>query len=222
MMKIIAILIIIVIGHSAQGQNILTGMVADSATFTPMPYVTVAIKNKNKGTITDDGGNFKIVVYSDDTLVFQFVGYNTLEIAAQGLEANLILLSEKITMLNTVIIQDTRDDISYEEIYSDEILQWKKNTKRLPFYYSKGKKQIIKVNRLTNENIRVKTYVDVIIKNDENRLKLMKLYNLSETEYYDLLAGFNSKYYTIMYYLTAGELITLLNNYFLKEKNKGQ
>jgi hypothetical protein len=221
-MKIIVILSIIIIGYSAVGQNILTGMVADSATFTPMPYVTVVIKNKNKGTITDDNGNFKIVVYSDDTLAFQFVGYNTLEIPAQGLEANLILLSEKITMLNTVVIQDIRDEISYEEIYSDEILRWKKNTKRLPFYYSKGKKQTIKVIRLTNENIRVKTYVDVVIKNDENRIKLMKLYNLSETEYYDVLAGFNSKYYTIMYYLTAGELITLLNNYFLKEMKKGQ
>ena len=66
----------------------------------------------------------------------------------------------------------------------------------------------------------MKTYVDVIVTNEENKNRLMKEHNLTETEYYDILSGFNASNYQVMYYLSAPELITLLNNYFAAHKKR--
>jgi hypothetical protein len=201
------------------GQEIITGMVADSATFSPLPFVNVVLKDKNKGTISDEQGNFKIVGMESDTLVFSFVGYNSLEVPLAGWQPSVILLSEKPTMLKTIIIEDRALD-PYGNIFDEENELWREENKKVPFYYSRSKKQKVKIGRLTSENLRVQTYVNVVIKNEENRLRLMERYHLTEKEYYDLLAAFNAKHYTVMYYLTAGELITLLNNFFAAQASR--
>jgi hypothetical protein len=212
-MRFIVVTILVMASLALNAQSILTGLVADSATFEPLPFVTVSLKNKNKGTITDGEGSFKIVADVSDTLVFQYLGYNTLEFPARGWDANLILLSERPTVLRTIIIRDSASH-SYEDLFRDQNAEWERGNKKLPFYYSRTKKQNIRVNRLENENLRVRTYVDVVIKNEDNKKRLMSQYALSETEYYDALAAFNATNYRVMYYLTAGELLTLLNNHF--------
>ena len=70
------------------------------------------------------------------------------------------------------------------------------------------------IGRLTNENVRVKTYVDVVINMPETKENLMKTHRLTEAQYYDLLGKFNEQNYSVMYYLTASELLSLLNKFF--------
>lgn len=202
--------------HLLSAQELIQGMVADSTTFSPLPYVTVALKNKNKGTISDTEGKFKLVASTSDTLVFSFVGYKTVEIPMFEWEEGIVLLPERPTMLKTLTIEDQRLD-PYGNMFDEENEIWRERNRKLPFYYRRSKKQKILMGRLSVENERVKTYVDVIIQNEDTKNRLMTTHGLSEKEYYDLLAAFNAKHHTVMYYLTAGELISLVNNFFVAE-----
>lgn len=207
---------------ACNAQEIFTGMVGDSATFTPLPYVTVRIKNQGRGTITNEQGNFRIQATRQDTLIFSFVGYKPLALALYDWEPSMVLLPEQSTMLNNITIRDTRIDNPYEGMFDEENQALRRANKGLPFYYSKSKKQKAKLIRLGDENIRVKTYVDAVIKNDEIKINLMEKYSLTEAEYYTLLGDFNAQYYTVMYYITTGELVGMLNNFFARRAVKKQ
>jgi len=200
----------------AQSTELIKGLVGDSATFEALPYVTVRIKNKNHGTLTDNQGSFTLLASRRDTIVFSIVGYKTLEVPLYDWEPSLILLAENVTVLDVITIRDSLDANPYEGMFDEQNELLKKNQKRLPFYYSKGKKQKIKVQRLAQENVRVKTYVDVVINRVETKEKLIQQYHLTEEQYYHLLERFNEKNYTVMYYVTAGELLTMLNNFFAR------
>lgn len=203
------------------GQDIINGIVADSATFAPLSYVNIRIKGQNKGTITDEQGNFRIVASPSDTLQISFVGYETVELPVENWQPSMIMLAEKSTLMNTVTVQEKRMD-PYEGMFDEENALWREQNKKLPFYYTKRKKQNIKIQRLGQENMRVQTYVDVVITNENNKKRLMETYHLDEKEYYDLLGRFNSMNYTVMYYLTAGELVSLLNAFFEKHAPRNQ
>jgi hypothetical protein len=73
------------------------------------------------------------------------------------------------------------------------------------------------VGRLQNENIRVQTYVEVVINNPETKEDLKKKFNLTEEQYYATLTKFNERHYNVMYYLTSAELISFLNQFFASE-----
>lgn len=211
--KILLFVLSLAISTSLTGQELIQGMVVDSATFAALPYVNVLVKNKNKGTITDTHGNFKLVVTPGDTLLFSFVGYKTTEVSTIGWEASVVLLPENPTVLKTVTIEGMRIN-PYDGLFDEEDAEFRSTLKTTRFYQSRAKKQKFKLHNLHAENFRVKTYVDVVIQNEETKRNLMAKHNLSEKQYYDILSKFNAQHYTIMYYLTAGELLTLLNNFF--------
>ena len=162
-----------------------------------------------RGTATDVQGNFSISATERDTLVFSLVGYQPIEQPLWNYESSVIRMTEKGIMLESVTIESNA--ISYEGMFDDE------NAK---LALSKSKKQKRKLTWLREDNIRAKTYVDVVINNPETKSGLMKKYSLTEDQYYKLLGDFNAQNYTIMYYLTAGELMTLINNFY--EKNAGK
>jgi len=218
-MRFFFIISIILVSSGAYSQDLINGIVADSATFSPLPYVNIAIKGAAKGTITDTQGAFKIVASPSDTLIISSVGYHTLQVPVQDWQASVILLAENVTVLNTITIEDRRIK-PYEGMFDEENAKWEENNRKLPFYYTRAKKQKIKMGRLEQENLRVQTYVDAVIKNEELKKSLMGRYNLSEKEYYDLLAQFNGQNYTIMYYLTAGELIKIINDFFAQHAKR--
>lgn len=56
-----------------------TGTVTEEGTNTPLPGVSVGIKNTKKGVTTDAKGHYSIKAYTDDKLVFSFVGYQNFE-----------------------------------------------------------------------------------------------------------------------------------------------
>ncbi len=69
--------------YSAIGQNSfkkVDGLVIEEATGEPMPGVTVRIKGKNEGTITNYEGKFNIRVTEKDILIFSFIGMSTQEV----------------------------------------------------------------------------------------------------------------------------------------------
>ncbi|SFS66429.1 TonB-linked outer membrane protein, SusC/RagA family [Zhouia amylolytica] len=60
-------------------EKTITGQVTDSETGMPIPGVNVLVKNTTKGVATDFDGNYSIDVDATATLVFSFVGYETVE-----------------------------------------------------------------------------------------------------------------------------------------------
>lgn len=197
---------------SARAQEPIRGIVVDSTSFSALPYVNVQVKNQGRGTMTDEKGNFSIQATDHDTLVFTLVGYNRLELPLIGYEASIIRLSEKYTLLEAVTITELRrGENPYEGMFDEQNARLKKS---IPFYLSKAKKEKIKVQTLKEENIRVQTYIDVVINNSDTKTQLMKKYALSEDEYYRILTEFNEEHYQVMYYLTPAELISLLNTFY--------
>lgn len=194
--------------------ELMTGIVADSATFAPLQYVNVKIRNSTRGTTSDSKGNFSIHAGRRDTLTFSFIGHRTVEIPLWDWEPGIVLMAEEPTILNSITIRDSPLDNAYEYLFEEENEKLKKASGKLRFYYSKEKKENIKVRRLDNENLRVKTYVDLLVNNDEVKKGLMNKYKLTESEYYEVLLKFNAKNSGFMYYLTGSELLSMLNRFF--------
>ena len=86
---------------SAQSVPI-TGTVMDSQG--ALLGVNVQVKNKSVGTFTDGDGKFKISASSDDTIVFSFIGYITIEMRV-GSQTNFnIALKADETALQEVLV----------------------------------------------------------------------------------------------------------------------
>ncbi|MFZ5972739.1 MAG: carboxypeptidase-like regulatory domain-containing protein [Bacteroidota bacterium] len=198
----------------------MSGMVVDSATYVPLPYVSIQVKNTSRGTISDAKGKFTLMAQRTDTLQFFMLGYEQTEIPLYDWETNVVPLAERSTLLRPVVIQDTRLENSYALLFSEEYAAWRKSNRALPFYYSRWKKEKILVRRAQQEQIRTRTYVDVVIKNPDTKEGLMKKYSLTEDAYYKVLTRFNEESHTFMYYLTAPELLTTLHTFFEQEAER--
>lgn len=212
------VLLLLLAMFSAGAQvNTVTGIVVDSATFEPLPYVTVQVKNTMRGTSTDIRGNFSIQATELDTLILSILGYQRLELPLIGYEASVIRLAERVTMLETITIGDYRGKL-YEGMFDDQNQARLKQS--IPFYYSKARKDKIRAARWREETLHVQTYINVVVNNPETKDNLMKRFKLSEQEYYNILTRFNEAHYDIMYYLTEAELISFLNRFFENETRR--
>lgn len=196
----------------AHAQETVEGIVVDSATMKALPSVNVTLKDQTAGTTTNAEGRFSLRASPYDTLVFTLVGYHRLELPLLYYhEAGIIRLSEKYTLLEAVTIDDYRAGNLYEGMFAEQNARLKKS---IPFYLSKAKKEKIKFHALQEENLRVKTYVDIVVNDPSLKKRLMREYALTEDEYYNVLRAFNEQHYRVMYYLTAAELISLINRFF--------
>ena len=195
----------------AQSPEPVRGIVVDSVSLHALPSVNIQIKHGIIGTVTDENGGFTIEADPGDTLVFTLVGYKRLELPLYGYEPGMIRMSERYTLLKAVTIDEYRAGNLYEGMFDEQNARLKKN---IPFYFSKAKKEKIKVQSLREENLRVKTYVDVVVNDPKFKSTLMEKYALTEVEYYELLTAFNETHYRVMYYLTRAELLSLINAFF--------
>ncbi|MDX1768184.1 MAG: TonB-dependent receptor [Arenibacter troitsensis] len=87
----------------AQDATTVTGTVSDE-TGTPLPGVSVIIKNTTTGTATDFDGNYTIDAKSSDILVFRYIGFKTQEIAVGGQSKINISLLEDASQLEEVVV----------------------------------------------------------------------------------------------------------------------
>lgn len=209
--RIMLLIILLTAAGTSWAQEIVTGIVVDSVTLEGLSSVSVQVKGRHAGTTTTENGSFEIQAGKRDTLVFSIVGYRTLELPLFAYEPGMIRLSEKYTMLQAITIDEYRRQDMYEGMFDEQNARLKKS---IPFYLSKAKKEKIKVQMLKDENLRVQTYVDVVINNPETKIELMRKHSLTEKQYYDILTAFNETHYRVMYYLTRAELVSLLNSFF--------
>lgn len=83
----------------------LRGLVLDSLTLEPLPYVTVINRTSNNGTTTDVNGNFSLVASAGDSILFSSLGYARKKYLLRKNEtAVLIFMREFATTLTPVLI----------------------------------------------------------------------------------------------------------------------
>ncbi|MFT4152754.1 SusC/RagA family TonB-linked outer membrane protein [Parafilimonas sp.] len=81
----------------------IAGKVTDS-TGNPLTGVSVQVKNKSGGTITDAEGNFEIDAPDNAVLVFNYVGYRPKEISVTGTSFLTVVLEQDMGNLNEVLV----------------------------------------------------------------------------------------------------------------------
>ena len=88
---------------SAQSFEI-KGTVADS-NGSPLPGVSILVKNSTKGTTTDFDGNFSITnVNKGETLVFSYLGFTTKSVVVESNASLNVVLKEDTQSLNEVVV----------------------------------------------------------------------------------------------------------------------
>lgn len=84
-------------------QTTVTGKVTDASSGEPLLGVSVAVKGTTIGTLTDFDGNYSLEAPSGESiLIFSFVGYSSLEVAASA--AGDVQLQVDVTNLDEVVV----------------------------------------------------------------------------------------------------------------------
>lgn len=98
----------------AQYDAHLTGHVLDERTGEHLPFVNVQVKGTNIGTVTDESGHYFLrdMPIGKQTIVFSYVGYETLELPVTIVEDKTIELKASIReisqQLNSVVVTANR------------------------------------------------------------------------------------------------------------------
>ena len=89
----------------------ITGMVTDEATSEPLPFATVALKNRGRGTVTNNNGQFGLKITPDqldDTLAVSYLGYVRNELPVrQALHPDLVFsMKREFIPIQEIIIRN--------------------------------------------------------------------------------------------------------------------
>lgn len=95
----------ILISSFCHAQDVeITGTVNEAATGLPMPGVNISVKNASGGVTTDLDGKFAISAPAGSTLMFSFIGYETVERTVSSAANITISLTESTQTLEEVIV----------------------------------------------------------------------------------------------------------------------
>ena len=214
--KIIALFVLLLISCGGYSQKLIKGFVIDSASFAPLAYVNIKIKNTSRGTSTDEKGGFTISALKGDSLVFSLVGYNSEEFSAVELEETVIIrMAIRVKELAAITIIGRKE----KTVRPIHIVPKSNLANYGPYgaginlaYFGKLEKEKRKLYKVQAEYQRVKNYVAVVC-SPEVRERICEEYSLTDDQYYQLLAKFNITNKDARYDLTAEEWITVLRNF---------
>ncbi|MBX2896574.1 MAG: carboxypeptidase-like regulatory domain-containing protein [Cyclobacteriaceae bacterium] len=210
----------------SQAQVSISGIVQDSATFQPLPFVAVQVKSKPIGISTSESGTFRISCSPGDTLVFTRMGHKPhLHRVSKADDRLRILLAEDSRLLKDVTVYGDYDikgmDDWKKDLPPNTQIQLKKQTLEPPpnevavfgpgITIGLGGKDKTKNKR--DELSRTETYRKTI-SDPETKKKLIELYNLTEDQYNKKLERFNEENPDVFYLTSAQEIITMMIQFF--------
>lgn len=205
---------------SVLAQRTTHGIVVDSLTLVPLQGVHVKVKGSNRGTVSDSKGEFYIAAQRIDTLSLSRIGYIDLTIPLFFEEEDILIrLKERVRMLKEITISGTR--LSEGDVTRTTRTIPRKMSTADAFsspweYFTRGQRDRRKATKLINENNRIRTYVEVM--HDQLlREEIMEEHELSETEYYNILAAFNSQSQDVLYSTDKLEIIDSLKSFFRRQ-----
>ena len=104
MKKLVLFFVSLLCFFQLNAQKMISGKVKDDAN-SPLPGVTVQVKNTQRGTLTDQDGNFSISANPVDTLVFSMVGVVTQKIpVGSNTSLSVVLLTEEKLLQEVVVV----------------------------------------------------------------------------------------------------------------------
>jgi hypothetical protein len=237
---LLLIILISLIPDQAVGQLTLRGMVVDSATMQPLPYVNIVVKTTGPGTVSDLRGSFELNAEAQDTIVFSRVGYHTKMLPAFSVaQLVLVFLKEERRMLDEIEIKHKQPAWLPDPA---PVSAWNNPTFNKDFVETPGFQGIQtfgpgyvfrmpgsgfrkearakqRLNEVREENDKATDYIH-LVNGPEIKDKMMKEYALSEEKYYELLAKFNERNGDFIYKLETFEVIPLLLQFFADEAGK--
>lgn len=237
----LGLIIAAAISNVAYGQIALTGMVADSATMEPLPNVNIVSKKTGRGTISDIRGSFSMRASQGDSIIFSRVGYRSKILPVSEVrELVVVVLKEEQRMLETVEILDATGPSWLPKLPPENPWQNRASDRRFsetpgfqgvqtfgPGYVfkdvfsrmSKSEKEKRKLVEVMEDNYGVSDYVN-LVNSPEVKGKVMDDYDLTEDEYYNLLAKFNEEYQDNILSLESHEVIALLLKFLADQHEK--
>lgn len=89
----------------------ITGKIVDGETYEPLPFATIALINRGKGTVTNNNGNFGLKITPDlysDTLTISYLGYLGREIPVKDAFGNnlTIAMEREFISIPEIIIKN--------------------------------------------------------------------------------------------------------------------
>ena len=213
----------------------LTGMVADSASMQALANVNILNKQSGKRTVSDIRGGFALEARAGDTIVFSRVGYYTKVLPAMTVkETVIVFLKEARRMLQPVEIGDKGMPSWLPQIEAQT--PWKnamydQRTTDIPGFqgiqtfglgyvfrmpgsgFNKEARAKQKLDDVREENAKGRDYIH-LVNSPEIKGKIIKDYQITEDEYYRLLAVFNERNKDFIYKLESHEVIPLLIQFY--------
>lgn len=124
--------LLILLTHNGVSQNLIKGIVTESDSVTPMPFVYVINAQTGQGQMSDGNGRFAVFAGEKDSVIFSFVGYIRLKIAAAKLykgvyKENKVVMEETAYKLNQVIVSDFKLK-PYEKDYMKRVIEGSKTS----------------------------------------------------------------------------------------------
>jgi len=218
------------VGHLfAQTPLTVSGIVLDSASRQPLPFVAIQINDYPSGQSSANDGSFTFSCFQNDTLVFTRLGYNPSLYVVTGEDELLrIELVENVKMLKDIIV--------YDKIIVPGVDEWKKTLPAKPIKLQNGAQVAApgilptfgpgisipfggkdKTKKKRNELIQTETYRSTI-NSPEVKKQLMNLYSISEEIYFRKLEAFNKENPEAARLTSRDEILTMLIQFFaLKE-----
>jgi len=105
---------------STEAVNYITGIIIDDASDEPLPYATIGLKNTGRGTVTNNSGDFGLMItpdYLNDTLSVSYLGYIGREIPvkqALGNNFTIRMIREFISIPEIIIKTQVPQEIIYK------------------------------------------------------------------------------------------------------------
>lgn len=113
-------------------QTLIKGIVTEPDSITPMPFVYVINAQTGHGQMSDGNGRFAVFAGEKDSIIFSFVGYIRLKIAASKLYKGIykevkIVMEETAYKLNQIIVSDFKLK-PYEKDYMKRVIEGSKTS----------------------------------------------------------------------------------------------
>lgn len=100
--RLLFLLLLTTFSLSAQ----LQGVVLDSISGKPIPYVNIWVENENTGTTSNENGVFGLNMNEDKKIVFSALGFDSKTVASS--QSKIVVLNPKTYHLNEVIVENLK------------------------------------------------------------------------------------------------------------------
>ena len=92
------------VASAQNGQITVSGVVTSASDSEPMIGVSVLLKGTTSGTITDIDGNYSLRASVGQTLVFSYIGFQTIEQKVTGPQLNLVMNEDNDVLEEVVVV----------------------------------------------------------------------------------------------------------------------